>query len=108
MRYPLWFLLILVVAGCSVFKVKGKVSLEPNLTESACTLTYEDTSLSLLGTFGEVVAGQGLDHRGDLLQVFVNPKTQDWTVILHSPSGLTCVADFGVGWEYIIFRGDPV
>ena len=58
------------------------------------------TALAALAEgYGEQVIGGGIDSRGPLLEVFVNPETGTWTLLVTSPDGRSCIAAEGDGWR---------
>jgi len=48
--------------------------------------------------FGEKVLGRGISSDGTLIEIFMSPK-RTFTVIKTTPSGMSCVVDFGDGWQ---------
>lgn len=51
-------------------------------------------------TYGETLAGEGADP-GHILQLYVNPKTRSFSVIVILPSGLACMGPSGDSWESV-------
>lgn len=48
---------------------------------------------------GKVYVGGGEGVRGPHLEVWVNPHTGDYTVIVVTPGLLICVIDYGKNWR---------
>lgn len=58
-------------------------------------------AITLANTLGQVKHVNGLDIRGDhQMEIYVNPKTLTWTLVLIIPSGLAC--KIGNGTEILI------
>lgn len=47
--------------------------------------------------WGEYISGEGLSEAG-LLQVLSNPDTGTWTLIISTPSGISCMVASGENW----------
>jgi hypothetical protein len=48
--------------------------------------------------YGEKVLGHGVSSDGTLVEIFLAPSGT-FTVIKTTPAGLSCVVDFGEGWQ---------
>jgi hypothetical protein len=58
-------------------------------------------AITLANTLGQVKHANGIDIRGDhQMEIYVNPKTLTWTLVLIVPSGLAC--KIGNGTEILI------
>jgi len=64
-----------------------------------CASVAQVIELLTLG-YGESPVAQGLDERGALIQMWVNPETGSWTVTGTGPSGTSCVLAQGEGGSY--------
>lgn len=60
---------------------------------------YPDAAELLAGKHKESVAVRGLDHRGAMLEFWVNPSTGSWTLIAVTPQGMACPVASGNGAE---------
>lgn len=65
--------------------------------QRAC-LPHDGVDSKLRNEFGEKVLGRGISKDGTLLEVFMAPAGT-FTVIKTTPQGLSCVVDFGEGWQ---------
>jgi len=65
--------------------------------QHAC-LPHDGVDSKLRNEFGEKVLGRGVSKDGTLLEVFMAPAGT-FTVIKTTPQGLSCVVDFGEGWQ---------
>lgn len=61
-------------------------------------LPHDGVDSKLHDEFGEKVLGRGISKDGTLLEVFLAPAGT-FTVIKTSPDGVSCVVDFGEGWQ---------
>jgi hypothetical protein len=52
----------------------------------------------LRSEFGEKVLGRGVSSDGTLVEIFQSPSGT-FTVIKTTPKGMSCVVDFGEGWQ---------
>ena len=49
--------------------------------------------------YGETAHSIALSNAGGVLEVFTNPETGSWTILITNPGRPTCVAGAGKGWE---------
>ena len=49
--------------------------------------------------YGEARQGIGLQNDGSMLELFVSPERRTWSLLVTLPSGMTCLAAAGEGWE---------
>lgn len=61
-------------------------------------MSHAGADAKLRKEFGEKVLGRGVSSDGTLLEVFLAP-TGAFTVIKTTPGGMSCVVDFGDGWQ---------
>ena len=61
-------------------------------------MSHEGADRQLRAHFGEKVLGRGVSSDGTLMEIFMSPKGT-FTVIKTTPSGMSCVVDFGDGWQ---------
>ena len=61
-------------------------------------MPHERADRQLRAHFDEKVLGRGISSDGTLLEIFMSPK-RTFTVIKTTPSGMSCVVDFGDGWQ---------
>jgi hypothetical protein len=65
--------------------------------QHAC-MPYARADQQLRAHFDEKVLGRGISSDGTLIEIFMSPK-RTFTVIKTTPSGMSCVVDFGDGWQ---------
>lgn len=61
-------------------------------------MTHEGAGDKLHSQFGEKILGHGVSSDGTLVEIFLAPSGT-FTVIKTTPAGLSCVVDFGEGWQ---------
>jgi hypothetical protein len=61
-------------------------------------LPHDSADDKLRAQFGEKVLGRGVSGDGTLVEIFLSPSGS-FTVIKTTPKGLSCVVDFGEGWQ---------
>lgn len=67
---------------------------------------HDDQAASLAKEFGEAVQSQALTGGGMLAEIFVNPVTGTWTVMLTRPDGVSCLLTSGDQFQ-AVKPGDP-
>ena len=70
----------------------------PVAAQSMC-LPTRDVADRLKQSFGEVPSAAGLTEDGNLLQVYASAEGQSWTLVLTTPSGVSCVLAAGEFWN---------
>jgi hypothetical protein len=65
----------------------------------AC-LPHEQAEERLHRTYNEKKIGHGISGDGNLIEVFMS-SAGSFTVIKTSPTGVSCIVDFGEGWQSI-------
>lgn len=63
-----------------------------------CT-SYQQLARELAEHYKEHPFSGGLQMDGRLLQVFVSPGGDTWTLLSTTPSGTSCIVAVGRGWE---------
>lgn len=63
----------------------------------AC-LPHEQAEDQLRQTYNEKKIGHGISGDGNLIEVFMS-SAGNFTVIKTSPAGVSCIVDFGEGWQ---------
>ena len=53
----------------------------------------------LFGTNGAVRQGRGMRGPDALFEVWIEPKSGDWTLIQSYPNGTSCILAMGEHWE---------
>ena len=57
---------------------------------------------SVLGQrHGETAVVRGIAAQTMVFELFINPKTRTWTVILTSPNDISCLVGQGTGIEFL-------
>lgn len=69
----------------------------PEPGQRSC-LPHDGADARLRHEFGEKVLGRGVSGDGTLVEIFLAPSGT-FTVIKTTPTGLSCVVDFGEGWQ---------
>src|SRR5262245_41388206 len=69
----------------------------PNTPQRSC-MPHDGAGDKLRLEYGEKVLGHGVSKDGTLVEIFLAPSGT-FTVIKTTPSGLSCVVDFGEGWQ---------
>ena len=85
-----------LLAGCS-----------PVFAQSQNCAPTEVIYEKLLGKYKEqrVFLGAG---QGAVVEVWGNPETETWTLVITRTDGISCAPASGIGWESIpIVSGDP-
>lgn len=60
--------------------------------------THAEIEAKLLSDFGERKLGHGISADGSLVELFAAPGGT-FTVVKTSPSGVSCIVDFGEIWQ---------
>lgn len=53
----------------------------------------------LSADFSEKPVAYGLQQDGTLMQIFASKTGETWTVVLTTPTGLSCIVAEGIRWE---------
>jgi hypothetical protein len=69
----------------------------PGASTQAC-LPHEGVGTKLRREFGERELGRGISADGTLVEFFMAPSG-NFTVVKTTPGGVSCVVDFGEGWQ---------
>jgi len=67
-------------------------------TAQRTCIPHEAADAKLRNEFSEKVLGRGISGDGTLLEIFMSSRGT-FTVIKTTPDGLSCVVDFGEGWQ---------
>jgi hypothetical protein len=67
-------------------------------TQPRNCMPHEGADAKLRKEYGEKVLGHGVSGDGTLLEIFLAPAGT-FTVIKTTPGGMSCVVDFGEGWQ---------
>jgi hypothetical protein len=71
----------------------------PGATGNARTcLPHDRVDTKLQREFGERELGRGVSADGTLIEIFMAPSG-NFTVVKTTPGGVSCVVDFGEGWQ---------
>lgn len=63
----------------------------------------EQMASGLQKQYGEIVSSIGIDRGGRLVEVYVNPSTRTWSLVITTPGGPSCLVSAGEAWD----RLDP-
>ena len=67
-------------------------------TQARNCLPHDSADKKLHSEFGEKVLGRGVSSDGTLVEIFMG-SGGSFTVIKTTPKGMSCVVDFGEGWQ---------
>ena len=70
----------------------------PAATSQPNCLPHDGASAKLRKEYDEKLLGRGVSSDGTLLEVFLSSRGS-FTVVKTTPAGLSCVVDFGEGWQ---------
>lgn len=70
----------------------------PDVAQQRSCMSHDGADDKLRQEYGEKVLGHGVSKDGTLVEIFLAPSGT-FTVIKTTPSGLSCVVDFGEGWQ---------
>lgn len=87
-------LLAIVVPALSAALAQADDDVRP-----AC-LPHAEFEEKLRATYNEQKLGRGLSGDGNLVEVYMS-SAGSFTVIKTTPAGLSCIVDFGEGWQTI-------
>ena len=59
---------------------------------------------NIQGTYGEALVAYGLDVGGNLIELYRNPKTQSWTILVSFTKGISCL--LGAGTKLKVLETD--
>jgi hypothetical protein len=71
---------------------------ETAIAEPRTCMPRDGAEDKLHAEYGEKIVGHGLSRDGTLLEIYLAPSGS-FTVIKTTPAGLSCVVDFGEGWQ---------
>jgi hypothetical protein len=66
-----------------------------------------DVVRMLRENFGEGPIAQGLANTGAVAEVFLNSQG-NWTIVVSSPNGLSCMIGAGESWQPVVARDDTM
>jgi hypothetical protein len=67
-------------------------------TQPRTCMTHDGADDKLRAEFGEKILGHGVSSDGTLVEIYL-AQSGSFTVIKTTPAGLSCVVDFGEGWQ---------
>ncbi len=70
------------------------------IAQQRSCMPHEGADDKLRAEYGEKVLGHGVSKDGTLVEIFLAPSGT-FTVIKTTPAGLSCVVDFGEGWQTV-------
>jgi hypothetical protein len=71
---------------------------EAEMAQPRSCMAREGADDKLRSEYGEKILGHGVSGDGTLVEIFLAPSGT-FTVIKTTPAGLSCVVDFGEGWQ---------
>jgi hypothetical protein len=79
----------------------------PLSAEGLCAETQQVLNM-LEKKFSERSFGSGLIKEGEArTEIFINENTKTWTIVVHMPSGISCIVLEGTDWEILIEHLPP-
>jgi hypothetical protein len=90
------FLTMLLIAE----SVAQADSNDPDGRQGTC-LPHDQVAERLGQRFQEKRVGSGVSGDGTLVEIYMS-ATRSFTVIKTNPSGVSCVVDYGIGWQPIV------
>lgn len=94
----------LIGAGACVVLAAGLVA--TGVRAQVC-VAREGLVRVLAERYGEHESGRGLTASGQLVELFRNPRTESWTLVLSDQSGRSCVLFAGGAWQGTVLPGSP-
>jgi hypothetical protein len=67
---------------------------------------YKEVLTVLKARWGETLVARGVSHFGPTTEIFANPLTKTYTIVLVSTNKIGCAMDAGDSWEYWHQAGD--
>jgi len=92
MKIGTWIAVILVVVGALILIAK-----EVSAQTSGCA-QREQIVERLQSKYGETRQRMGLDNSNRIVEVFASDETGTWTILVTSPSGMSCLLAHGQSW----------
>jgi hypothetical protein len=68
--------------------------------QSVCA-THQTVTDKLKQTFDERPVNEGLSSNGGMLEIFVSPNGETWTIVLSRADGVSCLMATGEHWESV-------
>ena len=96
-------LAMMILTACATPEQAAPSSQAPTVAPThqvnlrACN-KHDTVSGVLRSKFGERVAGTGITHDGQLMEIYTSPDGV-WTIVLTSPSGWSCLVSSGKFWR---------
>ena len=53
----------------------------------------------LIAKYGEVVLYEAIDNGGQSIEIYVNPKTSTWSIVVVYTYGISCLIGSGTNWK---------
>ena len=72
----------------------------PDVAQQRSCMPREGADDKLRSEYGEKVLGHGVSSDGTLVEIFLAPSGT-FTVIKTTPARLSCLVDFGEGWQTV-------
>jgi len=80
----------------------------PTLAQDTRCEPYPSIAAMLTDQYGERRTSVGLEARGGLVEVWVNPENGSWTLVGVMPGGSACLVLWGEAWQGTVPpAGDP-
>ena len=97
---------LLIVAGGALAEPPPQLAQRPGEStpmapaspQARACLPHDSAGDKLRAEFGEKVLGRGVSSDGTLVEIFLSSRGT-FTVIKTTPKGMSCVVDFGEGWQ---------
>lgn len=79
---------------------------EAQITDVICD-TQARLEARLLGVVGAERAGRGMRGPNALIEIWIDRRSGDWTLVQSYPNGTSCIVAIGKNWESFAPRDEP-
>ncbi|MDP6604107.1 MAG: hypothetical protein QGG17_07940 [Rhodospirillales bacterium] len=90
---------MIILAGLGVLTVMASaVDAQTTASEMLCSARPIMVE-QLQKRFAEVPVAMGLQSNGTVLEVFASQRTNTWSIVITTPTGVSCLVSEGQSWE---------
>jgi hypothetical protein len=101
MRFIFRFSILAAVGAVAILlPVTGASAQAPERGAAPACLPHGQVEGQLRHTYNEKKLGSGVSGDGNLIEIYMS-SAGNFTVIKTSPAGVSCIVDFGEGWQTI-------
>jgi hypothetical protein len=94
---PIWAALVLAGAGLSV-SLPGPAAARTPIAEMLCSIR-SSMEQRLANQFRAQRTAMGIRDADSVMEVWTEPATGDWTMVVTYASGTSCIVAMGSSWE---------